>query len=709
MEGSVAPNVGEVTSTGSQGYQPEMNLRSVFTVEQQRILQRYYENGMTNQSKSCFQLILQCAQETKLDFSVVRTWVGNKRRKMSSKGYTDSGAPLQGPVSNSPSRPPEVTVRNVPNINRTQAPRTSTSSDLIMTGVYSPNNSSVRLGSTPQTNTSKPEILKPTLQRPAGRSDGEYLKMQVPVQRPALPAKSSLQQHDEKTVMLSRLPSVANPPNPLYPKRNFAGSSVQMLERTAPQKTMTWSLKSMADPPSSQRLHKPEQQSASPIPQVSVGQRTRDSSCGIRNLEIREVFSLASTDHSSRGMEERPRMVESNCFSIAMETGDVDDEYAREEELASMGAQNQACARFRESNSSPRVENQCTLSPAPVRTGSCKTLPTNTRDLSEGLLYQNRDCYLPLNTSAHNTTSTQYSGGNTLRNNMHPPYPASSQVRLPQNQNNYQISGNLTVPWISECSRKRTLQDRTQFSDRDLAMLKKYWDNGMTSLGSVCREKIEAVAAELNVDCEIVRTWIGNRRRKYRLMGIEVPPPRGGPATFSDHLESGSALVPLGEDPVAEVVEDNDRNDEVSICLSEESSQDEMAEVGRNEDIVIKEDSRDAASMHNVKVEVVEEESNEEMSKLDMEQMRSLLDYKNEEMRYLENELENYKHKYAELQAFTRNLIHAVKSNDKDQQQILLTESPAELEDMDYSHTSPEPDDTPYSMSSLSENTPDRV
>lgn len=50
----------------------QMNLRSVFTAEQQRILERYYENGMTNQSKSCFQLILQCAQETKLDFSVVR-------------------------------------------------------------------------------------------------------------------------------------------------------------------------------------------------------------------------------------------------------------------------------------------------------------------------------------------------------------------------------------------------------------------------------------------------------------------------------------------------------------------------------------------------------------------------------------------------------------------------------------------------------------
>lgn len=50
----------------------QMNLRSVFTPEQQRILERYYDNGMTNQSKACFQLILQCAQEAKLDFSVVR-------------------------------------------------------------------------------------------------------------------------------------------------------------------------------------------------------------------------------------------------------------------------------------------------------------------------------------------------------------------------------------------------------------------------------------------------------------------------------------------------------------------------------------------------------------------------------------------------------------------------------------------------------------
>ncbi|XP_053555311.1 highly divergent homeobox isoform X2 [Bombina bombina] len=657
MEGTVAPNVGEVTSTGSQGYQQE-------------------------------------------------TWVGNKRRKMSSKSYTDSGSSLQGAVTNSPSVPPEVAVRNVPNINRAQPPRISSSGDLMMTCVYSPNNS-VRQGSTPQTQTTtaKVEMLKPSLQRSAGRNEQEYLKQHAPMHHQAPLSKNTLQQLDDKTTALARHPNVANPQNSVYPKKGFGGSSNPMVERINPQKTMSWSVKTLAEPTNNQRLLKAEH--SSPVSHVPVGHRTRDSMCAVKNLEIREVFSLAATENSSRllgsGMEEKRRLVESNCFSIAMETGDVDDEYAREEELASMGAQNQACSRFRESNSSPRVENRCTLSPLSVRTGTCKTLPTNTRDFSENRMYHNRDYYLSPNTSVHNTPSTQYSSGNSSRNSLHPHYTTSPQIRLSQNQNNYQISGNLTVPWITECSRKRTLQDRTQFSDRDLAMLKKYWDNGMTSLGSVCREKIEAVASELNVDCEIVRTWIGNRRRKYRLMGIEVPPPRGGPANFSE-LESGSSMLSSGDDPAAEVSEDNDRNDAISICLSEESLQaEEMAEIGRNEDISIKEDSQDAVPVHKVKVEVTEEEVNDSMSTLDMEQMHSLLDYKNEEMRFIESELERYKLKYAELQAFTRNLILAVKSNDKDQQLALLAEQPPELEDMDYNHTSSEPDDTSYSMSSVSD------
>lgn len=49
------------------------------------------------------------------------------------------------------------------------------------------------------------------------------------------------------------------------------------------------------------------------------------------------------------------------------------------------------------------------------------------------------------------------------------------------------------------------LQDRTQFSDADLIQLKRYWDRGMTSLGSVCKEKINAAANQLSVDTEIVK------------------------------------------------------------------------------------------------------------------------------------------------------------------------------------------------------------
>ncbi|KAM5146861.1 highly divergent homeobox-like [Mantella aurantiaca] len=182
-------------------------------------------------------------------------------------------------------------------------------------------------------------------------------------------------------------------------------------------------------------------------------------------------------------------------------------------------------------------------------------------------------------------------------------------------------------------------------------------------------------------------------------MGIEVPPPRGGPATFPEHQDSASSLTPT-EDPIAGVVEENDRHDEVSICLSEESSQADDVP-----DVVVKEDVPGGLPVHNVKVEAPDEDVGDN---LDAEQMRSLLDYKNEEVRYIENELENYKHKYAELQNFTRNLILAIRSNDIEQQQTLLNDPPVELDDMDYSH--PSPDDTSYSMSSVSEkNNPDSV
>ncbi|XP_077778524.1 highly divergent homeobox isoform X7 [Podarcis muralis] len=466
-----------------------MNLRSVFTAEQQRILQRYYENGMTNQSKNCFQLILQCAQETKLDFSVVRTWVGNKRRKMSSKNVVDSGGTPSGTVASTLNIPTVTNVRSIANLaspQTQQASWTSSNNDVMVTGVYTPARSSHRLVSTKQSSAS--------------------------------------------------------------------------------------------------------------------------------------------------------------------------------------------------------------------------------------------------------------------------------------------ISGNLPAPWTMGSSRKRALQDRTQFSDRDLATLKRYWDRGMTSLGAICREKIEAVAAELNVDCEIVRvtdsanpeivprvtllqdenrnrapaarqqqetplakvvlqvknsfrlrtdlrnelstspkTWIGNRRRKYRLMGIEVLPPLGGPALFPNQSDSSSRSITIPEDDAStDVGDDNDRNDEVSICLSEGSSQEEQSEVLQNEDTGHGREDQATLTDTNGTIQIIDDEEDGMISEI--EQLNCLLEFKTQEVRFVEEDLEHEKKKYVELQAFTRRLILAVKMDDKEQQQALLADLPPDLEEMDFNHSFPEPDDTSFSLSSSSEkNTSDSL
>ncbi|XP_004714187.1 highly divergent homeobox [Echinops telfairi] len=684
-----------------------MNLRSVFTVEQQRILQRYYENGMTNQSKNCFQLILQCAQETKLDFSVVRTWVGNKRRKMSTKN-SESGATTPRTVSGTSLAVPDVTGRNVVNIARPpnqQSSWTSGNNDVILTGIYSPTSSSNRQGTTKHTNIQIPEAHKIPIQKTTSKNDTEF-QLHIPVQRQVAHCKNASLLLGEKTIILSRQTSVLNAGNSVYnnTKKNYGSSSVQTSEMMVPQKPSVCHRPCKIEPVGIQRTYKPEHTGLGS--HNSCGQKSiiRDPYCRTQNLEIREVFSLAVSDYPQRilggNASQKPSSAEGTCLSIAMETGNADDEYAREEALASMGAQTPNYSRFYESGSSLRLENQSTTLSGPGRSMSNSQM-VNIRDLSDNVLYQNRDYHLVPRTSLHSASNTMYSNA---RNSFSPHFASSNQLRLSQNQNNYQISGNLTVPWITGCSRKRALQDRTQFSDRDLATLKKYWDNGMTSLGSVCREKIEAVATELNVDCEIVRTWIGNRRRKYRLMGIEVPPPRGGPADFSEQPESGSlSAFPPGEEAGPDVGEDNDRNDEVSICLSDGSSQEESSEVVSNEVRVHKEDGHHAVSEDNVKIEIIDDDESEMISNSEVEQVNSLLDYKNEEVRFIENELEIQKQKYFKLQTFVRSLILAMKADDKDQQQALLSDLPPELEEMNFNHASPEPDDTSFSLSSLSE------
>ncbi|XP_020666065.1 highly divergent homeobox isoform X5 [Pogona vitticeps] len=632
---------------------------------------------------------------------------------MSSKNVVDSGGTPSGTVASTLTIPSEVAVRNVVSIARSQSQQsswTSSNNDVIVTGIYNPASSSGRLVSAKQTNTLMSDMHKNSFQRPPGKSDPEFQRQHIAVARQAPHCKNASLFLGEKTIILSRQTSVLNSANSIYnhTKKSYGGSSVQTAELVLPQKPVLCHRPCRVEQMGCQRLQKPEHPIlASHMPSGQRANNVRDPSCSTHNLEIREVFSLAVTDQPQRilggnAQKSLSTSREASCLSIAMETGDVDDEYAREEELASMGAQIQNYSRL--SGSSLRAENPSTGLSGSGRSVSCSSHMVNARDLHDNILYHNRDYRLPPRTSLHTTSSTLYSSSYPSRSNLSSHFAASNQLRLSQNQNNYQISGNLTVPWITGCSRKRALQDRTQFSDRDLATLKKYWDKGMTSLGSVCREKIEAVAAELNVDCEIVRTWIGNRRRKYRLMGIQVPPPRGGPADFSNQSDSSSRSIPIpGDDASTDVGDDNDRNDDVSICLSEGSSQEEHSEVLQSEDLGLKEGDRTTVSTDNVKIEIIDDEESDMISNSEVDQMSSLLDYKNEEVRFIENELELQKQKYFELQAFTRSLILAIKTDDKEQQQALLADLPSELEDIDFNHASPEPDDTSFSLSSSSE------
>uniref|UniRef100_A0A8C3QK88 Highly divergent homeobox n=1 Tax=Cyanoderma ruficeps TaxID=181631 RepID=A0A8C3QK88_9PASS len=443
-----------------------MNLRSVFTVEQQRILQRYYENGMTNQSKNCFQLILQCAQETKLDFSVVRTWVGNKRRKMSSKSAMESGGIPPGTAPATSSMPPEAAVRNVVNIARSQSQKsswTSSNNDVIVTGIYSPASSLGRPGAAKHTNASMAEIHKTSIPRLPGKSNADFQQQHIPLGRQVPHCKNASLLVGEKTIILSRQTSVLNSANSIYShtKKSYGGSSVQTAELVLPQKPMICHRPCKAKPLGCQCLQKPEHVAlASHVP---PGPRAhpRDPACGTQNLEIREVFSLAVTDQPQRlvagsTMQKHPSL-EGSCLSIAMETGDVDDEYTREEELASMGAQIQSYSRYCEGSGSAHGYNQSTAAARPGHSGGCGAQLGSARDVPDNLLYHSREFHLPARTSLHATSSTIYNSANSARSTFSPHFTSSSQLRLSQNQNNYQISGNLTVPWITGCSRKRAV------------------------------------------------------------------------------------------------------------------------------------------------------------------------------------------------------------------------------------------------------------
>lgn len=701
-----------------------MNLRSVFTADQQRVLERYYDNGMTNQSKACFQLILQCAQETKLDFSVVRTWVGNKRRKLASKadqngdichslsnhglpgallsnhalaggalsnhglagGALVAGAMLTTEIAagrsvqNRPHlRPPSTSFPS--SSSSSSSPSTSSplgsggnnnnNNDVILTGVYSVN-------SAPRSRPRPSSLLSDSEPELPSHSHPSHLNQSL---HRISPGSNSL---DSRLALLQRkAPSFPSPLSPSVYSASRRGAFPSGSSGTAVASgpggvPHSWARQfgaMQARPwPSAQPQTQPRPPS-NPDPPVTTPPRARVSLPSPKAVpapdptpRIQQVFTLSGRAEgegpgqariSNKSVQQRPRprpLDTIGCFSIAMETGDEEDEWQREEESANMASQahrdtqrGQVSARL----SPPRGEASV------GRGGHTPPFTTSRPTLHQG----NGDPRGSYPLTAQQTSTTA---------------DASSQFSV----------GVTAAPWVLSNSRKRTLQDRTQFSDGDLIQLKRYWDRGMTSLGSVCREKITAAANHLNVDPEIVKTWISNRRRKYRLMGIEIPTPKGGPAVFMTSSPGNESPLALSPDGLRTPELEEELNDEGLLCLSEDDTDDSFQREGEDGSKV----SNVAPLVNNVKIESVDEDDEEDVDgeegdimASDIDQMQNLLAFKHEEVQFLESELLNQKQKYYELESFTKSLLNAVRSNDKEKQQELLTSlpQPADQEDWD--------------------------
>ncbi|KAK5865116.1 hypothetical protein PBY51_016305 [Eleginops maclovinus] len=642
-----------------------MNLRSVFTNEQQRILERYYDNGMTNQSKACFQLILQCAQEAKLDFSVVRTWVGNKRRKLASKveqnggmshslsshglagGLLSNHSLAGGPLPNhglaaGALLPAELTAAqnlqnrvhllppssSFPSFSSTSSSPSSSSphssgsnnnnnnNDVILTGIYS-------LSSAPRPRPRPPAPLSQSASElPANTSSTSLISRTLQSRN----STTSSPYHSKPVSLTQNLPPLTpSLSTDLTPTLNL--NHLRLRRLGSPPKCKT-----LAPLPSKLLVSRPPRiQQVFTLSEIGEGDRLRPSH--------------ASTRKSPESHRSAPHPLDaSHNFSIAMETGDEEDEWQREEELANMAAQTHI----------HRERTPTSPSGADVSVGRGRNTPPMTSSRPTALL-----------------SSTTLHGSYSVTAQTSPPGESSTQDSV-------SVSA---APWVISNSRKRTLQDRTQFSNGDLLQLKRYWDRGMTSLGSVCREKINAAANQLNVDTEIVKTWISNRRRKYRLMGIEIPPPKGGPAVFSTSSPGNGSPVALSPDEVGLRTPElgDDLNDEGSICLSEDGTIDSQHREG-DDGIDV---SAAAPLANNVKIEVIDEEDDydddDDVGDLvasDLEQMHGLLEFKHEEVQFLENELENQKQKYDELVSFTKSLLNAVRNNDLERQQELMASLP---------------------------------
>ncbi|KAJ0039457.1 hypothetical protein NL108_013327, partial [Boleophthalmus pectinirostris] len=532
------------------------------------------------------------------------TWVGNKRRKLASKA--DQNGAMSHSLSSHSLSAGLLSNHTLPVV---RGNTNNNNNDVILTGIYSLNSAE----------RSRQRPVAPPPSKPESQQNTTSFNINLTVQNKN---NSSVLPLQSKPVSLAQNPAQL-PPSTGAVVHNTAKKTTLSSAETGvnvgtiiPQSwtrqygtanTLPWSNNSSPQIKTQPRPHsnpQPQSTTNTITPQkVKVTLPVQNSNTPSSTPRIQQVFTLSeksewskliSAQGKSQKISENRQSATSfldtsHNFSIAMETGDEEDEWQREEELANMAAQ----TYIQREQRSPNVGELCSRSSTTQQTTSSKSTAVQSNDDLHG-------------------------------------YEAVAAQTLLTTESSSQTVSATADPWVLNNSRKRTLQDRTQFSDGDLVQLKRYWDRGMTSLGSVCKDKINAAANQLNVDTEIVKTWISNRRRKYRLMGIEIPPPKGGPAVFTTSPPGNESPVALSPDVDRLQTPDltDDTNDGLNIYFSSDGTISSHNREGEN-DI----DMSTAPLANNVKIEVSDddEEVNEDgvdMMASDLEQMQSLLEFK---------------------------------------------------------------------------------
>ncbi|XP_078474476.1 highly divergent homeobox isoform X3 [Lampetra planeri] len=607
-----------------------MYRRSVISPEQHQILQHFYDVGMTNQSVQCFGLIMDCSQQTGLDYNVVRAWIGNKRRKLMQEAVKGMKAEeqlhsehhqhqtlhYQHQPAHHPPPLGRAIVKTEPSLSPVPASLALASSPMQLPQSrqqHFPQGSPlVRiLPKTPMSQLSQScqsKLLSVATPRMGGTSPGMAMPGGV-ADRGSFHVghMQRMVSHGQGSGIgqICRSVKVEVPlqsrPSKVYPIGFLDHNNSQRVKFPGVQPKVEQLAESVSSPRQwgaellGGRNSGPREPGQPKLPGAS--------SYGPYDLEIQNVVSLGAGPSTSKAASSYYKQVaqtkpsanstsgNGNSFSIAMETGDL-DEYSREEEMAQSGCQLQEsfmeyidleedeeedeegdagaqedAADKRNGNDAgddakmepgdggagggggavggggggggtaetgeagPRVQP---FSPAQDRVvRAAKSLVCLSESVSRigspSVHAAKSDGVAVSGSTPHQSVSpiTSFTQGFLPIGTQSP-----GQHQFDVFQQPYLLNVGLGgMPYLSP-GRKRVMQDRTQFSPRDLVLLKRYWDSGMTSLGTVCREKIESVANELNIDFEIVKNWIGNQRRRCRQQGMEPPQPHGGPPDF---------------------------------------------------------------------------------------------------------------------------------------------------------------------------------